>query len=99
MEITRHARPPTVPTTAKDKVVWLTPRRQHNVAASRRASRAGEVVGNVSRRASGNVAARLDIHGKANIGRRVLAFPPEHEAAHWQHRFPGRDEKTLCTVG
>lgn len=49
MEITPHARPPTVSTAAKDKVVCLMPRKKRKVATSRRASRADDVVGNVAR--------------------------------------------------
>lgn len=58
MEITRHARPPTVSTAAKDKAVCLMPRRKCKVATSQQASRADYVVGNVVQSASGKVAAR-----------------------------------------
>lgn len=92
MEITRHARPPTVSTAAKDKVVCSTPRRKRKVAASRRASRVGQVVG--------NVAERTERSQKANIGRRVLAIPLEQDTnSRW---FPWRrhqmDEPKKVTV-
>lgn len=57
MEITRHARPPTVSTAPKDKVVCLMPRRKRKVATSRRASRADYVIGHVVQSASGKVVA------------------------------------------
>lgn len=70
MEITPHARPPTVSTAAKDKVVCSMPRRKRKVATSRRASRADYVVVNAVQSASGKVAAR----DWTTIGRQIMLW-------------------------
>lgn len=74
MEIAPHARPPTVSTAAKDKVVCWTPRRKRKVAASFK-GRSGRRKRCVARWVGWRRAAERS--QKANIGRRVLAIPLE----------------------